>query len=88
VQVVEPDSPAEEAGIRGGGEETEFQTTPVRPGGDLIVAVNGRRLTRAQDLADVISAMHAGQRVRLQVLRDGERRTIDVELGQRPADSG
>jgi S1-C subfamily serine protease len=88
VQVVEEDSPAEEAGLRGGGDEIEFQATPVSTGGDVIVAVNGRRLTRTQDLADVISAMSAGQRVELDVLRDGKRRTIHVELGQRPSESG
>jgi S1-C subfamily serine protease len=88
VQEVEEDSPADEAGLRGGGDEIEFQATPLRTGGDVIVAVNGRRLTRREDLADVISTMSAGQRVRLQVLRDGERRTIEVELGQRPAGSG
>jgi S1-C subfamily serine protease len=88
VQEVEEDSPAEEAGLRGGGEEIEFQATPVRPGGDVIVAVNGRRLTRSQDLADVISAMSAGERVELEVLRDGRRRMIEIELGQRPAGSG
>jgi S1-C subfamily serine protease len=88
VQEVEDDSPAEKAGLHGGGNEIEFQATPLRTGGDVIVAVNGRRLTRRQDLADVISAMSAGQRVRLRLLRDGERRTIEVELGQRPADSG
>jgi S1-C subfamily serine protease len=88
VQEVEDDSPAKEAGLRGGGNEIEFQATPLRTGGDVIVAVNGRRLTRSQDLADVISSMSAGQRVRLRVLRDGERRTIEVELGQRPADTG
>jgi S1-C subfamily serine protease len=88
VQEVEEDSPAEEAGLREGGEEIEFQATPLRTGGDVIVAVDGRRLTRTQDLADVISSMSAGQRVELEVLRDGKRRTIDVELGQRPAESG
>jgi S1-C subfamily serine protease len=88
VQVVEEDSPAEDAGLRGGGDEIEFQATPVRTGGDVIVAVNGRRLTRTEDLADLISAMSAGQRVKLEVLRDGRRRTIEVKLGQRPADSG
>jgi S1-C subfamily serine protease len=88
IQQVEEDSPAEEAGLRGGGEEIEFQATPLRPGGDVILAVNGRRLTRRQDLADVISSMSAGERVRLLVLRDGRRRTIEVELGQRPAESG
>jgi S1-C subfamily serine protease len=88
VQVVEDGSPADEAGLRGGGNEIQFQATRLRTGGDVIVGVNGRRLTRSQDLADVISAMSAGQRVRLRVLRDGERRIIEVELGQRPADSG
>jgi S1-C subfamily serine protease len=88
VQEVEEDSPAEEAGLRGGGAEIEFQATPLSTGGDVVVAVNGRRLTRTQDLADVISSMSAGERVRLDVLRDGKRRTIEVELGQRPADSG
>jgi S1-C subfamily serine protease len=88
VQVVENGSPAAEAGLRGGGDEIEFQASTLRTGGDVIVAVNGRRLTRSQDLADVISEMRTGQRVRLRVLRDGERRTIEVELGQRPAESG
>jgi S1-C subfamily serine protease len=88
VQEVEPDSPAEEAGLRGGEDEIQFQATPVSTGGDVIVAVNGRRLTRREDLADVISAMRAGEEVALEVLRDGDRRTIEVELGQRPADSG
>jgi S1-C subfamily serine protease len=88
VQEVEADSPAEDAGLRGGDGEIEFQATPVPTGGDVIVAVNGRRLTRRDDLADVISAMDAGERVELELVRDGDRRTIEVELGQRPANSG
>jgi S1-C subfamily serine protease len=88
IQEVEADSPAEEAGLRGGDGEIEFQATPVPTGGDVILAVNGRRLTRRDDLADVISAMDAGERVELELVRDGDRRTIEVELGQRPAGSG
>jgi S1-C subfamily serine protease len=88
VQRVEPDSPAEETGLRGGNGEIEFQATPVRTGGDVVVAVDGRRLTRRDDLADVISSMSAGETVKLQLLRDGERRVIEVELGKRPAESG
>jgi S1-C subfamily serine protease len=88
VQRVEPDSPAEKAGLRAGDGEIEFQATDIPTGGDVIVAVDGRRLTRSDDLADVISVKRAGERVILQVLRDGERRTVEVELGQRPPDSG
>ena len=51
----------------------------------MIVAVDGRRLTRRDDLADLISARSAGDKVELQVLRDGDRRTVRVTLDRRPA---
>jgi S1-C subfamily serine protease len=88
IQEIEPDSPAAEAGLRGGDEEIEYQASLLSSGGDVIVSVNGRRLTRRDDLADVISSMSAGEEVRLEVLRDGERRTEQIELGQRPDESG
>jgi S1-C subfamily serine protease len=87
VQEVEKDSPAEDAGIEAGGDEITFQGRPVPTGGDVIVGVDGKRLTLHQDLADVISSKSAGDRVRLQLLRDGERRTVVVTLGRRPAGS-
>jgi S1-C subfamily serine protease len=88
VQEVEAGSPAQDAGLRAGDDEIEFQATPVPTGGDVIVSVNGRRLTRRDDLADVISSMAAGDRVALEILRDGEPRTVRLELGKRPTDSG
>jgi S1-C subfamily serine protease len=86
VQQVVDGSPADEAGLEAGGDEVSFQgQTEIATGGDLIVGVNGKDLTREHDLADEISAHSAGDRVRLELLRDGERRTIEVELGRRPA---
>jgi S1-C subfamily serine protease len=87
IQEIEPGSPAQDADLEAGDDEIEFQATPVRTGGDVIVAVNGRRLTRRDDLADVISAMSAGDRVELDVVRDGKRRTVELELGRRPPDA-
>jgi len=86
VQEVVEDSPAAEAGLRAGSEEISFQgDDELAAGGDLIVGVDDVELTREHDLADEISARGAGERVELQILRDGERRTIEVELGRRPA---
>jgi S1-C subfamily serine protease len=86
VQQVVDGSPADEAGLEAGGDEISFQgQTEIATGGDLIVGVNGEDLTREHDLADEISAHSTGDRVRLELLRDGERRTIEVELGRRPA---
>jgi S1-C subfamily serine protease len=86
VQEVVDGSPADEAGLQAGGDQITFQgQTEIAAGGDLIVGVNGKDLTREHDLADEISAHSTGDRVRLELVRDGERRTIQVELGRRPA---
>ena len=89
VQEVEDDSPAEDAGLRAGDDEITFQGQPdIVTGGDLILAVDGERLTRSHDLTDVISTYGAGDSVTLTVVRDGERRAVKVELGRRPGGSG
>jgi S1-C subfamily serine protease len=89
VQRVVEDSPAEDAGIEAGDDQITFQgQDDITIGGDLIVGVNGEEFTREHDLADEISDHSAGDQVRLTLLRDGERRTVRVELGRRPARSG
>ena len=81
--------PAEDAELHAGDQDIAFQgQESIAVGGDLIVAVDGKELTREHDLADEISGRGAGEKVELTVLRDGERRTISVELGRRPAGSG
>jgi S1-C subfamily serine protease len=86
VQDVVDGSPAEDAEIEAGDDTISFQgQTNITVGGDLVVAVNDKQLTREHDLADEISAHSAGDRVRLTVIRDGRRRTVEVELGKRPA---
>ena len=83
---VEAGSPADDAGLEAGSRQISFQGQEDVPAdGDVIVSVDGRKLTRHDDLADVISALPAGKEVRLEVLRDGDRRTVEVELGRRPA---
>lgn len=79
------DGPADEAGIRAGTARTSFQGQEDIPrGGDVIVAVDGRRLGGQDDLADLISRHGPGDEVELEVVRGDERRTVTVELGTRP----
>jgi S1-C subfamily serine protease len=85
VRQVEPDSPAEDKGLDPGDETIDFQGQPDIPSnGDIIVAVDGKPLTRTQDLSDVIGGHSEGDRVVLTVLRDGERRRVAITLGRRP----
>ncbi|MDQ3992174.1 MAG: trypsin-like peptidase domain-containing protein [Actinomycetota bacterium] len=83
-EVVE-DSPADKAGLSAGDRRIEFQgQSDIAVNGDVIVAVNGHELTRTADLADVVSLLEPGQQVELEVLRGDDRRTVEVELGERP----
>jgi S1-C subfamily serine protease len=88
VQEIEKDSPAENAGLRAGDHELAFQAQRITVGGDVIVAVDGRPLSRTEDLADRISSLNTGDDVSLDVVRDGKHRTVHVRLGRRPRGSG
>jgi S1-C subfamily serine protease len=80
--------PADDAGLRGAQSYITFQGVPRIPvGSDLIVAVDGRRLTQAEDLSDLIGAHHPGDSVDLRIIRDHKERTLSVKLGKRPAGS-
>jgi S1-C subfamily serine protease len=82
---VDDGGPADDAGIEPGERKITFQGQREVPvGGDVIVAVDGKRLTRRSDLADVISSIPPGRSVRLDVLRDGDRRSVTVRLERRP----
>jgi S1-C subfamily serine protease len=86
VQDVVDGSPAEDGGLKPGDDVISFQgQSRIATGGDLIVAVNDKELTREHDLADEISDHSTGDRVKLTLLRDGERRTVEIKLGERPA---
>jgi S1-C subfamily serine protease len=84
VQDVNPDGPAERAGIRGGGSEVTFQARPFRPGGDVITKVDGKPVEDSAQLAEVIAGYEPGEEVPLEVNRDGDVQEIEVKLGERP----
>jgi serine protease Do len=65
---VEPDSPADLAGIHPG---------------DIIVRVDGQRLRDLHELRNAIGMKAPGTRVELEIFRGGEYRTITVTLGLR-----
>jgi S1-C subfamily serine protease len=89
VQEVVADSPAEEAGLRGGSEQETFAGIPFRPGGDVIVSIAGRRIQDAEDLVRAISERFLpGERVRIGVFRGERRLSVEIRLAERPATPG
>jgi S1-C subfamily serine protease len=86
VQEVVSDSPAARAGLRGGTAERDYAGLAVQTGGDLIVAIDGRRVESAEDVVRAVTQRPLpGQSAELTVLRGGEELTLTVVLGERPA---
>ena len=65
------DSPAQRAGVRKG---------------DILMSLNDRRIESPSALMSEVRSFRSGQRVSLEVFRDGARRTLAVTLGSRPDD--
>jgi S1-C subfamily serine protease len=85
VEVAEPGSPAERAGLRGGQLEVVIDGRPILLGGDIITSVNGVKLVSSDALFDVMSALKVGSKVHLTVYREGTTREVDCVLPERPA---
>ena len=79
--------PAEEAGIEGGDEKLTFQAGRYRIGGDVILEVDDQKIVGPDDLAKVVAAHEPGDKVTVTILRDGERKQVELTLGKRPDDS-
>jgi 2-alkenal reductase len=84
VQEVQPGTPADRAGIRGGRGDTRFQIQSYAQGGDIITKVEGKVIEDANDLSAVVAEFQPGQDVTVEVHRGGETKDIKVKLGERP----
>ena len=67
---VAPKSPSEKAGIKTG---------------DVITAVNGKKVSDARELRLMIGSMAPGTKVQIEVNREGQKKMFGVELAEMPA---
>jgi S1-C subfamily serine protease len=85
VQGVTDDGPAAQGGLRGGqGSPALFQVRPYRGGGDVITSIDGRPVRDPDDLSRAVSLIDPGRTVTVEAWRDGEKRSFEVRLGERP----
>jgi S1-C subfamily serine protease len=79
--------PAEVAGLRGGARQQSVDGQNIAVGGDIMVAVGGMEIQSFDDVVSYLAAnTQAGQKLEITVLRDGQRQTFTVTVGERPAE--
>ncbi len=71
VQLVQPGEPGERAGIRTG---------------DIVLSVNNKPISREQTLSFIVANIAPGTRVPIELIRNGQRRTVTATVGRRPSD--
>ena len=80
VSQVYPGSAAEKAGIRGGRQPVRIGRQMAYLGGDIITKIDGQPVRSRDDLDRLVSAKNIGDRVQVEVLRQGSRLTLVVVL--------
>ena len=88
IETVEPGSPAEKAGLRGGVFSIGINGDDMLLGGDVITAVNGLRLANRQMALQVVSSLKVGDTVVVEYTRDGKSYSVRAILPERPVLAG
>ncbi len=81
---VEPESPADQAGLRGATFQVRVGDQTLPAGGDVIMTLDGEDTHDPATLQRLVFARRAGDVVTLGVLREGERREVEVTLREVP----
>jgi serine protease Do len=84
VEVVEPGSPAEKSGLKGGILEITVAGEELLLGGDIITKINGIEVTSSENLLEILRQLKVGSTARLTIFRKGKESTIGYEIPERP----
>jgi S1-C subfamily serine protease len=80
--------PADTAGLRGGTQQVTIAEQTVIIGGDIIIAINGTRITNIDDLSTYLEEHTLpGQTINATIVRNNQTMTLAIVLAARPSPS-
>jgi S1-C subfamily serine protease len=74
-------SPAEEAGLKGSYKSVEINGETILVGGDVITAIDGKKVETSQDVKDIIAGQAVGDEITLNILREGKTMQLSLTIG-------
>ena len=86
VESIEDSGPAEKAGLQA--TVRDDPSGDVTEPGDLIVAVDGKPVKSADDVVSAVAAKQPGDTLEIQYYRGDAKKTVKIELAERPAELG
>jgi serine protease Do len=85
VGAINPNTPADKAGLKGSDKEATIQGQTVKIGGDVITRIDDQDLHKFEDLISYLArATVVGQKVTLDIIRDGKEQQVTATLEARP----
>jgi len=82
---VQAGTPAAKAHLKAATSRKTAGSATYPTGGDVITAVDGTKVTRADQLRTLIDGRRPGDQVKLSIVRNGHARTVTVTLAERPS---
>ena len=83
---VASNGPADKAGLQGGNEQIQINSETVVVGGDIIVAINGVRITSIDDMSAYLEEYTLpGETINITIVHDKQTSNVALELESRPA---
>jgi S1-C subfamily serine protease len=84
IEVVEPGSPAEQAGIHGGQLDVLLYGQALLLGGDIITHINDTPVDTPERLTGAMRSLHVGDTLRMTLFRRGQTQEVTLILPERP----
>jgi len=84
VEEIQADSPADQAGLRAIGRRARVANSVTDRTGDVILSLDGESVHNPSELNRLIARHAIGDRVTLDIVRDGRRITVETWLAERP----
>nr|MBC7245966.1 trypsin-like peptidase domain-containing protein [Chloroflexota bacterium] len=82
---VTPGQAAARAGLRGGQRRVRINGYTIAVGGDILIAIDGRKIKEIGDLIKYLETeTEVGQQVELTIIRDSREMTVQAILGEQP----